>query len=779
MDGDLTVAAPATTASPATIGVPPGAASPNANFSDMPDPFYNLGGTNDPVQAATKQFQQSVQGPQIQFNKAQAQPQAQPQQAPAPDAQTVPQTAGPSMQTPQAAPGAYQVPTGEQGPTRMDADQALDLIQHYEDASGDPAAKNYMYDRYHTAGGLLQITDTNWKKYAPTVGIDTNQFPSAISTAALGPDTARELQRRVGKAMYQKEGFAPWAPFNPALRKAIGWQGGQFTGAPGTAAAGSLNAQYAQTEQETMQALQNATGMDMTALQQLMQVAGKSTNEQIAVIQAAVADQRKYLARAEAAREAEATTKVAHARELLTDDQKLQQWVAQTPTRQAAYANVMHLTPMLSILAALGGKATRVSALGMLGATAGIVQGVNAGAENQFKDAVDKWNNQYDALKAHMKNMDETYQTLETAYAGRADAADKAATMALKIEGDELTAAQLKFGTAKTLFDAVHQTTQGMVQNQIAFQKIQENLLARQYATGMADPKAAAIAWELTARGVKVPQRTLMMAIEGGLMEHPDWTAEQFAQAAQSGRWSQLYGEWFARTLSKRISNTVVSTWPLVKPGGLYDVLEQRAEAFANSVPGLTDTQIGAQVAAAIAGYNKPGSEENRHFYDSTYTSPSLQAYVTTLEETRAELKQSLSKQGMATDEVQRRTDMELPEWKGLEALKAGIQASRQIGYLLLQGDSEVQQDFMQGKDPLQIVKEAAARGGDPNLAQPGVAGAVVEAGGGEPQYQHYVPGTDRFGPGTPSVATADDYNKLAPGTEYRAPDGSIRRKSQ
>src|SRR5262249_18520755 len=91
--------------------------------------------------------------------------------------------------------------------------QAAAIVSQYE--SGNKNIPNYRYDAGHTAGGYFQITDTNWRKYAPIVGIDTVQFPRAL-------DAPYDTQRSVFDRMYADQGFGPWAPYNPRLAEALG-----------------------------------------------------------------------------------------------------------------------------------------------------------------------------------------------------------------------------------------------------------------------------------------------------------------------------------------------------------------------------------------------------------------------------------------------------------------------------------------------------------------------------------------------------------------------------
>lgn len=69
--------------------------------------------------------------------------------------------------------------------------------------SGGKDLPNYRYDATHTASGDAQITDTNWKAWAPKLGIDVSRFPTAMSAP---PD----YQKAVTKLMHRAMGSTPW-----------------------------------------------------------------------------------------------------------------------------------------------------------------------------------------------------------------------------------------------------------------------------------------------------------------------------------------------------------------------------------------------------------------------------------------------------------------------------------------------------------------------------------------------------------------------------------------
>jgi hypothetical protein len=87
----------------------------------------------------------------------------------------------------------------------------LGLAEYYE--SGGRNVRNYRYDPQHTAQGHWQITNTNWRRLAPQLGITT---PTAM-------DASRDDQARVALALLRErpDGQRNWTDFNPALAHAV------------------------------------------------------------------------------------------------------------------------------------------------------------------------------------------------------------------------------------------------------------------------------------------------------------------------------------------------------------------------------------------------------------------------------------------------------------------------------------------------------------------------------------------------------------------------------
>lgn len=105
----------------------------------------------------------------------------------------------------------------------------LDIIEHHE--SKGKNVPNYRYDKGHTASGYWQITDTTWHGSAPKAGVDIEKYPTAMSAP-------REVQKTVAQTLFNEHGYAPWAPFNANLAKAVGWTGPMHESAGGAGGAG-------------------------------------------------------------------------------------------------------------------------------------------------------------------------------------------------------------------------------------------------------------------------------------------------------------------------------------------------------------------------------------------------------------------------------------------------------------------------------------------------------------------------------------------------------------
>ncbi|HWU63568.1 MAG TPA: hypothetical protein VN112_16235 [Ensifer sp.] len=135
-----------------------------------------------------------------------------------------------------------------------DPQNALDAIMRFESAGKNvhqnivPPGGGYnpstgTVTGPSSASGYFQMINPTWKRAASMAGIDTSQYPTAMSAPY-------DVQRKAANALYASDGFSPWAPYNAALRGYIDKNGGAsaFTGdADNTPpAVAAINAQMAQ-----------------------------------------------------------------------------------------------------------------------------------------------------------------------------------------------------------------------------------------------------------------------------------------------------------------------------------------------------------------------------------------------------------------------------------------------------------------------------------------------------------------------------------------------------
>jgi hypothetical protein len=91
-----------------------------------------------------------------------------------------------------------------------------DLIARAE-SDGGRNIPNFKYDGpggHYTAGGVCQMTDTTWRRVAPTVDIDIEKFPNAGSAS-------EHMQWQACWKLWSINGYSPWTCCNPKLRRAL------------------------------------------------------------------------------------------------------------------------------------------------------------------------------------------------------------------------------------------------------------------------------------------------------------------------------------------------------------------------------------------------------------------------------------------------------------------------------------------------------------------------------------------------------------------------------
>lgn len=188
-------------------------------------------------------------------------------------------------------------------------------------------------------------------------------------------------------------------------------------------------------------------------------------------------EERGFQKRSIAESEKEADYAEHRADEESTADQQVGKWLENTPTRQAAYQTTMQAAPVLAILTALGGKFTRLNGMQMLSATSGIVQGMNAAAENRYTDSYNQWMAGYQRLKDQQSRMERETNLMLEAYRGRADAYQRATEAARRMTGDLLTAEQQKTADRINIYKAQSEAIARLDRVKIAYEQMHERVL--------------------------------------------------------------------------------------------------------------------------------------------------------------------------------------------------------------------------------------------------------------------------------------------------------------
>src|ERR1700676_3902648 len=94
------------------------------------------------------------------------------------------------------------------------------------------------------------------------------------------------------------------------------------------------------------------------------------------------------------------------------------------------------VAPLLIGLAALGGKATGLSATTMLGATNGMVEGLIKGNDQKYRDQKSAYDDAYSKWLDKWKQQQQIYNEMRQVYKGRVDADLKALQFARQVTGD-------------------------------------------------------------------------------------------------------------------------------------------------------------------------------------------------------------------------------------------------------------------------------------------------------------------------------------------------------
>lgn len=85
-----------------------------------------------------------------------------------------------------------------------------------------------------SASGYFQMINPTWRSAAGMAGIDTNQYPTAMSAPY-------DVQRQAANTLYEKNGGSDWLPYNAGLRNYVAQRGGMANFAGDNGVASSAN----------------------------------------------------------------------------------------------------------------------------------------------------------------------------------------------------------------------------------------------------------------------------------------------------------------------------------------------------------------------------------------------------------------------------------------------------------------------------------------------------------------------------------------------------------
>lgn len=156
----------------------------------------------------------------------------------------------------------------------------------------------------------------------------------------------------------------------------------------------------------------------------------------------------------EQAQEGEAALDEEEAGQLSQNQKKFDALFKQAPAPAVAYQTALRTAPIVTILAALGGKAAGISGVGMLGALNGMVSGINEGSLQKYQQSLDAWKQQLEILKERNAEQEHIYEVMLDAYKNRADAAQKARDFALAMTHDSMSQAESAKKDSIDLFKA-------------------------------------------------------------------------------------------------------------------------------------------------------------------------------------------------------------------------------------------------------------------------------------------------------------------------------------
>jgi hypothetical protein len=284
--------------------------------------------------------------------------------------------------------------------------------------------------------------------------------------------------------------------------------------------------------------------------------------------------------------------------------------------------------------------------------------------------------------------------------------------------------AQIALDGANKLRSDAETRTQGVdvsvKEEQIRLDKAREAYLRAQ---GGWDPgtegspdgdKLSQLRYLVTQGAVPLPLGTRSAAarnqfFQDALKNNPGKSAQEIFDDIKSGYIGMKGTITEAGAVAKREANISTASLALTEPGGLYD-------------------QLDAAASKVDFGDSKTVSQVRKGLQSHVYANEDIQAYVTTLEDARAELGTVLSRSGQLTDVAREQAKHALPDTASLGEIKAAIAASRKAADAVMHGNTTVMNALKSGKTVEQALA-AQQSGGSKVFASEAAAAAAAKAG--------------------------------------------------
>ena len=373
----------------------------------------------------------------------------------------------------------------------------------------------------------------------------------------------------------------------------------------------------------------------------------------------------------------------------------------QPPAPPEQNANPLQRLAPLLMMAALGGKAAKLDANAMLGASIGTVQGFLAGDQQKYENSTKAYDEALKRFQDRQDQQEKIYEQMKKSYAGHVDGDLKALQAAHEMTGDDkaITQADVEAlqhrqaaATAlaktdnamdKAMYDERAKIEMARKKDAAAADKAKAAAAKTTQTSGTLSPKANQLGASLAAAGISLPTGTRSAAaraqtLQGLIDKYPNMTPDQIAQQVKSGQVSMTASRTEATQVARREGNIEASATALTEQGGLYDQLLSAADKV-----NLGDSKTANAVRIGMQQH--------------VYANPDIQRYVTVLEDTRADLTNVLARTGQATETVRAQANNMFPDTMSVSELKAAIDASKKVTSAVMAGNQAVMDAIKNG----------------------------------------------------------------------------------